>query len=755
MRTSSLFYKVFVLVVLILMPVIVQAQGTLEDYERADQLRSKVSGLVYNSEVRANWIDESNRFWYRNTVREGKEFVLIDAEPAARSPAFDHERLEASLSRAAGEQYSANNLPFNSIEFVNDGGAIQFEVDDVQWRCDLETYQCTKIGRVEPPRRGERLRGREQRPLESEPQEVTSPDSLWVAFIKDNNVYIRSTDTGEEFQLSYDGAEGNYYSSSVSWSPDSKKLATNRTRPGVERLVYYIESSPDDQVQPKLSTRVYPKPGDVITVNKPCLFHVDTKKQIEVSDELFANPYRISRVRWWKDSRAFTFEFNQRGHQVYRVIEVDANTGRVRALIDEQSETFFCYYSKLSRSDVDDGREIIWASERDGWNHLYLYDGETGRVKNQITKGEWVVRGVDHVDEDVQQITFRASGMEPGEDPYLVHYYRINFDATGLVPLTPGNGNHSVNFSPDRTYYVDTYSRVDNPPVSVLRRASDGEFVMELERADIEDLFKTGWKMPEVFSAKGRDGMTDIWGIICKPMNFDESEKYPVIEYIYAGPHSSFVPKTFSAYRSMQALAELGFIVVQIDGMGTSNRSKAFHDVCWQNLGDAGFPDRILWHKAVAAKYPYYDLSRGVGIHGHSAGGQNSTGALLFHPEFYTVAVSSCGCHDNRMDKISWNEQWMGYPVGPYYAESSNVTNAHKLQGKLFLIVGEMDTNVDPASTMQVVNALIEAGKDFDLLVLPGAGHSSGGDYGERRKRDFFVKHLLGVEPPDWNRINK
>ncbi|MFC1545753.1 S9 family peptidase, partial [Gemmatimonadota bacterium] len=309
----------------------------------------------------------------------------------------------------------------------------------------------------------------------------------------------------------------------------------------------------------------------------------------------------------------------------------------------------------------------------------------------------------------------------------------------------------TVTFSDGRDYFVDTWSRVDAPPVSVLRRTSDGRKLMDLEESDITDLLATGWKMPEVFTAKGRDGTTDIWGIICRPTGFDAAKSYPVIEYIYAGPHDSFVPKTFRAYHSMQSLAELGFIVVQMDGMGTNNRGKAFHDVCWQDLGDAGFPDRILWHRAVAADYPWYDIDDGVGIYGTSAGGQSSTGAVLFHPDFYTVAVSSCGCHDNRMDKIWWNEQWMGWPIGPHYEASSNVVNAHRLQGRLFLIVGEMDTNVDPASTMQVVDALIDAGKDFDLLVLPGGGHTSGGEYGERRRRDFFVKHLLGVEPPDWN----
>jgi dipeptidyl aminopeptidase/acylaminoacyl peptidase len=301
----------------------------------------------------------------------------------------------------------------------------------------------------------------------------------------------------------------------------------------------------------------------------------------------------------------------------------------------------------------------------------------------------------------------------------------------------------------DYQYFVDSWSKVDLPPQTVLRSCKDGSEILKLEKADISKLEETGWEPPEVFVSKGRDGVTDIWGIIIRPSNFDPDVEYPVIEYIYAGPHSSHVPKTFRSYYGMQAMAELGFIMVQCDGMGTSNRSKAFHDVCWQNLGDAGFPDRIAWMKAAAEKYSYMDISR-VGIYGTSAGGQNSTGALLFHPDFYKVGVSSCGCHDNRMDKIWWNEQWMGYPLGPHYAESSNVDNAHKLEGKLFLIVGEMDNNVDPSSTMQVVDALIKANKNFDLLVVPGMGHSGGGRFGDHKRQDFFVKHLLGVDPPEW-----
>jgi len=589
-------------------------------------------------------------------------------------------------------------------------------------------------------------------------------DGKTEAFIQNFNIYLRPTAAGgrgnEGTPLSWDGSEGNYYTfNSIQWSPDSTKIAAYRRRPGYQRMVNYVQSSPSDQLQPKSSSMYYQKPGDVVNLDQPELFDVASKKATVVDDALFPNPYSNGALQWRHDSRAFTFEYNQRGHQLYRVIEVDASTGKARAVIEEASKTFVDYRTatpglsdsgRQYRHDLDDGKEVIWMSERDGWSHLYLYDGVTGKVKSQITKGNWTVHNVDRVDDAARQIYFWANGMDAGKDPYFLNYFRINIDGTGLTRYTRGDGQHSVAWSPDRQYYVDTYSRVDMPPVSELRKASDQSLVMTLEKGDATDLFATGWRVPEVFTAKARDGTTDIWGIIVRPTNFDPAKKYPVIENIYAGPQGSFVPKTFSTQTGMQTLAELGFIVVQIDGMGTGNRSKAFHDVAWKNLGDAGFPDRILWHKAVAARYPYYDITR-VGIYGTSAGGQNSAGAVIFHPEFYKAAASSAGCHDNRMDKIWWNEQWMGWPIGPEYVASSNMENAAKLGGALMLIVGEMDNNVDPSSTLQVVNKLILANKNFDLLVIPNALHTNGGPYGDHKRFDFFVSHLQGRMPPPWD----
>ena len=574
-----------------------------------------------------------------------------------------------------------------------------------------------------------------------------SPDERWQARIEGHNVILRNRASDEEFPLSADGVETSAYQGRIHWSPDSTKLAVFQRRQGDARQVHIVESSPRDQLQPKLHSFKYLKPGDRIDQSWPRLFDVEQKRQIPVSEELFKNPWRIDQLSWAQDSSEFSFLYNERGHQVLRVAAVNAETGQARAVIDEIAETFVCYSHKTFFRRLDDSGEIIWMSERDGWNHLYLYDGKSGHLKNQITKGPWVVRGVDRVDVDKRQVWFRAGGIHADQDPYHVHYCRVNFDGTELTTLTKGDGTHQIEYSPDGKCFLDTYSRVDLAPVTELRRSRDGSLLCELERGDWTELAESHWQAPERFVAKGRDGLTDIHGVLFRPTTFDPNKSYPVIEQIYAGPHSAHAPKQFRSYHGAQSMAELGFIVVQIDGMGTSHRSKKFHDVCWRNIGDAGLPDRILWIKAAAEDRPWMDLSR-VGIYGGSAGGQNAMRALIAHGDFYRVAVADCGCHDNRMDKIWWNEQWMGWPVAPHYAESSNVTQAHRLQGKLMLIVGELDRNVDPASTMQVVDALVKADKDFDLVVIPGAGHGAAGTkYGRRRQRDFFVRHLLDVQP--------
>lgn len=748
----SMSSRIVVLITLeVCLSLTVFAQGTSADYERATALRAKYEAAAIDIGGPATWIGTTHRFWYRKLSRGVNEFIIFDADTLQKQPAFDHQKVAASLSKLTGTTYKPQDLSLTGLRFDNNGSTFFATIDGTSIRCSIADSACTK---VEIPARGPQRQG-----------PFPSPDGKWEVVINNYNLSIRSTASRDVVLLSTDGSEGNYYDSrSVIWSPDATKVAAYRVRPGYKREVHYIESSPEDQIQPKHSFILYAKPGDVLDLEQPVLFDLNNRKQIDIDNSLFSNPYELSDLVWRKDSRAFTFEYNQRGHQVYRVIEVDAVTGQPRAAISDEPATFFSYRpanggladsGRKYRYDVSDGREIIWMSERDGWSHLYLYDGATGSVKNQITRGEWIVRGVQRVDETKRQIWFVAGGTHKDKDPYFASYYRINFDGTGLVELTTADANHSGSYSTDGQFFIDSYSRLDLPPVLQLVKTADNSVAATVERGDISELAKISWHAPEVFAAKGRDGKTDVWGVIIRPTNFDPTKKYPVIENIYAGPQGSFVPKSFLTYSSMMAQAEIGFIVVQIDGMGTSNRSKAFHDVAWKNLGDAGFPDRILWHKAVAAKYSWYDISR-VGLYGGSAGGQNSLGGLLFHPEFYKAAVSYAGCHDNRMDKIWWNEQWMSWPIGPQYSASSNVDNAYRLQGDLLLVVGEMDSNVDPSSTMQVVKQLIKHNKNFDLLVVPGANHGAArGDqytaYGDHKRYDFFVRHLLGVTPPPWN----
>ena len=761
----------------LLLPLPAAAQGTVAEYLRAMTLRSRYDGLALNVVDERQWIKDTSRFWYRRSIKGGHEFIIVDAEEKTKRPAFDHARLAEGISAAAKGKYTALTLPFSTFTFTDEDKAVEFAISQPNvtpapspgprptWHCSLDSYVCRQ---AEPTARGGRgggngLAGPVRAPFDingAEPRK--SPDGKLEALVNNYNIAVRESGTRTLNWLTTDGSEGNYYDpESIEWSPDSARIAAYKVRPGFRRYVHYVESSPEDQLQPKDSVMQYAKPGDVLDVERPVVIDVSAKSVRLVDNGLFPNAYDMTRLVWRKNSAALTFEYNQRGHQVYRIVEVEAATARARAIVTEEVPTFFCYSGKKFRRDIDDGREVIWMSERDGWNHLYLYDGATGAVKNQITKGTWPVRAVVNVDEKKREIVFSASGMDEGRDPYFLQFFRVNFDGSGLTRLTAADANHSASFSPDMKYFVDIYSTVDTPPVAQLRHTADGSVAMELEHADITALTQAGWKGPEVFDAAGRDGQTRIWGVIYRPTNFDAAKKYAVIENIYAGPQGSFVPKSFSEINQMQpevnqmqVLAELGFIVVQIDGMGTSNRSKAFHDVAWKNLKDGGFADRILWHQAVAARYPYYDITR-VGIYGTSAGGQNSLGALLFHPEFYRTAVSAAGCHDNRMDKIWWNEQWMGWPIGPEYAESSNVDNAYRLQGDVLLIVGEMDHNVDPSSTMQVVNQLIKHNKNFELLVVPGMDHGPGGAYGDHKRYDFFVEHLLGVHAPSWAAVEK
>lgn len=646
----------------------------------------------------------------------------------------DNDKTRVASSRSANRQNPGRQNPGRE----NPGRGPRSQSPDGRWTLEVVDFNLQLVERRKDKSAGNSL--------PAGPDKPASPDTP------------AGPDSGEDVEqaadgdvLTSDGTVEDAYGGPFLWSPDGRFVVAWQTLAAPEREVHLIESSPRDQLQPKLHTFPYAKPGDPLPQRRPRIVSLVERRVVPLASELeeilAAPTWSLDGPRWRPDSSGFTFTHHQRGHQLTRVFSLTPTTGAFRVVIEERSPTFFDYAHKQFLHWLDQTGEALWMSERDGHNHLYLYDTANGSVKHQITRGDWVVRGVERVDEEKRQLWLRVSGMDPQQDPYQLHLIRIGLDGSGLTRLTRSDGSHRWRFSPDGRFLLATWSRVDQPPVVELRRSDTGELVCEVERADVSRLIETGWRAPERFVAKGRDGRTDIHGVVIRPANFDPARRWPVVEQIYAGPQSAYVPKEWGSQGGPRQIAELGFVVVMIDGMGTSQRSKAFHDVCHKNLGDAGFPDRIAWIRALGAQYPELDLSR-VGLYGGSAGGQNAVRGLIAHGDFYRVAVADCGCHDNRMDKVWWNELWMGWPVGPHFEEQSNAAQAHRLSGRLLLIVGELDRNVDPASTMQVVDALVRADKDFDLLVIPGAGHGAAETpYGRRRRADFLVRHLLGVEP--------
>jgi len=726
------------------------AQGTLEDYQRAERfLPGNVRHLVHTADVNPHWIEKTNRFWYRKAGMQGTEFILVDAEQNTSGAAFDHERLAAALSRAAKQDYAASALPFSEIEFVDSGKAIHFSVGDTQWNCVLATYECQ----------------RDQSP--TKPDEVISPNKRWAAYVKDHNLYLRDLVTGTVLQLTNDGVAGWDYATplpslrvmvdqgtedvkqpaAVFWSPDSSKLITYRLDSRNSGRFTSLQFVPPDQLRPRAFTYVYPLPGEVLAKAVPIIFDIQSGKRIDVQASIELPFQDGPGFDWFPDSKTFHYDYDERGLKAKELRVVDAATGEQKVLVREQSdalldpgETFYNF--------VDSTGEILWASERDGWNHLYIYN-KGGQLENQLTQGPWVVRQIEHVDEKNRRVYFLANGREKSEDPYQTHLYSVGFDGKGLQLLSPENADHSVSISPDAAFFVDSYSRPDLPGQAVLRRTKDGSEVRVLEKADTSELTKTGWKFAEPFQGEAADGTTDLYGLIWKPSNFDPAKKYPIVEFVYTGPQSFFVPKSFGRTLWLQSVAELGFVVVMVDGRGTTGRSRAFHQFSYRNLGGS-FEDHVAMIKQMAARYSYMDATR-VGIFGTSAGGYGAAHAMLAFPEFYKVGVSTSGDHDARLDKAWWNEAYQGYPVQNDYAAQSNVTMAGRLQGHLLLEHGDIDDNVHPVETIRFVDALMKANKNFDMLFVPNMFHGESGEhalYLVRRRCDYFVQYLLGVMPP-------
>ncbi|HVT82082.1 MAG TPA: prolyl oligopeptidase family serine peptidase, partial [Phycisphaerae bacterium] len=597
---------------------------------------------------------------------------------------------------------------------------------------------------------------------------VQSPDQKWTANVVNYNVVLTGAD-GKETPLTTDGTAESYYAG-LQWARDGQGLVAFKMTPAEALHVYMVETSPTVEGatgggtgRAILHDNPYPLPGDKYTTYEVNVFDIAKMKQVKpdiglVDAAAAGNAPQMPNLSWKADGFHATFEKYDRGHQRVRLIEINAHDGSIRNIVDDQVNDKQKFIWNANRDGIPNvpvfrylnENETIYSSEMDGYRHLYLADARPATpTLKEIDHGEWVLRGVDLIDTEKRQIWFNCSGVYPGQDRYFIHYGHVNFDGSDQVIMTEGDGTHSIAYSPDYRFIIDTYGTVDKAPVHELRRVSDGKLIAKLETAEVEG----NWQHPELFKAKGRDGKTDIWGVISRPANFDPNKKYPIIENIYAGPQGSngtMSPITFGTGLQNAALLNLGFITVKLEGMGSFGGTKAFHDVAWHNLHDGGFPDRIAWMKAAGAAHPELDIDR-VGIFGTSAGGQNAAAAVLFYGDFYKVAVANSGCHDNRMDKSTWNEQWMGYPVGPWYGENSNIDNAWRLRGRLQLVVGELDTNVPPESTFRFADALIKAGRDFEMVVVPGANHGAASNITQPKLQDFFVRYLQGIEPANRN----
>lgn len=750
-------------------------QVTEREYARAEQfLPWNAAKLVSGDQVAPEFFD-GDRFWYRSRTPVGHEFVVVDPAAASRAPAFDHARLAAALSLAADTAYEGASLPFDEFEFVNGGGAVRFHLSDsVRWTCDLADYACSGPDAVPPPSDAER----------------PSPDGRWIAFQRDENLWVRDATSGDETQLSLDGEADFGYgaipegccqeitsrrqererSPVLQWSPDSRRVATHRyDERNVER--FHLLEAADGR--PVLHSWAYALPGDsVVPTSELWIFDVDdgasVRAQVEPQPGFFTRgDTAYADVQWTADGRYLFYTHRSRDFKSYKLYKVDAATGDATQLLEETGPTYVelnqLTYSPPAWRVLGDGSEFLWWSERDGFGHLYLYDGD-GTLKNRVTAGPWLVTELIAVDEENRTAYFTAAGREEGRHPYFTHLYSADLDGSGNSAgsdgssarlLTPENAVHRIVASPSGRYFIDSYSTPETPPVAVVR-GRDGGVRLTVETADISRLEEAGWIPPVPFEARGRDGVTPVYGLLWFPSRFDATRSYPVVDYIYPGPQIGAVTRydfSASGRGNGRALAELGFVVFAVDAFGTPMRSKAFHDGYYGNMGDNGIPDHISALKELAGRHPQLDLGR-VGILGHSGGGFSSTDAILRYPDFYKVAVSGAGNHDNRGYHFPWGEKYQGLleenaDGTDNYDSQANQNLAANLNGKLLLHYGTLDDNVHPNMTVRLVEELIRHNKDFDMFVLPNRNHGYANEpYVLRRTWDYFVEHLLGKAPP-------
>jgi dipeptidyl aminopeptidase/acylaminoacyl peptidase len=683
---------------------------TAADYDRAvKMLGFNTNKLVDRAGVRPTWLPDG-RFWYRVSTPTGGEFVLVNPANGERKTAAD---LKSLIGEAPADSNSAMQRRFST--------------------------------------------------------EIPSPDGKKVAFIRDWNLWMRDVATKKEMRLTTDGIENFGYATDnagwthsdraiLLWSPDSKKIATFQQDQRNASNMYLVTTNVGE---PKLEAWKYPLPNEPIATIHRVIIDTEVPRVIRL--QMPPDPHRSTLCddiscdgsftdnEWSADSSKLAFVSSSRDHKQANLRVADAATGEVKDIFEEKVATQYeSGQGSVNWRYLPASNEFIWYSEKDDWGHLYLYDLNTGKLKNQITKGDFVVTQLLKVDEKNRVLYFNANGREKGRDPYFSHFYRVDFDGKNLKLLTPEDGNHQIALSNDGKYFVDNYSKPNVPPVTVLRDMT-GKLIVDLEKADISRLMATGWKPPMPITVKSRDGKWDLYGLMFTPTNLDTTKKYPVVNYIYPGPQGGGVgTRNFGTARSdHQALAELGFVVIVIDGTCNPDRSKSFHDACYGDMADNTLPDQIAGIKELAGKYPYIDLNS-IGVWGHSGGGFATAAAMFRYPDFYKVGISESGNDDNRNYEDDWGERYIGLLSGDNYDKQANQNYAKNLKGKLLLAHGGMDDNVPPYNTYLVVDALVKANKDFDLLIFPNARHGYGQDslYMMRRRWDYFVKNLLGGEPP-------
>ena len=748
-------------------------QVTAEDYARAERALAQnatplVSGMVVS---RPTWLADG-RFWYRATVPNGTSFFIVDPARRTREVLFDATRLASALATASGGRVDAGRLPFQTFELSKDMHAIDVTMRNRSFHCDVQQYTCS---------------AKDTAAAGAPPNSSVSPDGKWAVYIKNYNLYGKELASGQEYALTTDGVKDFGYATDnagwvhsdrpiVTWAPDSRAITTYQQDERGVRDMYLVNAKIG---APQLEAWKYPLPGDsvIFRISRVIIregangagpevvrFQMPPDQHRSTVSDHIACAGGLCDVEWYPDGSHLAFVSSSRDHKTAWFRVADAKTGAVRTLFEEHMPTQVGDASLRENlwRVLPASNELIWWSQRANWLHLYLYDLTTGQLKNQITTGEGNVDDIVRVDEKTRQIYFMKSGQEQnGRDPYFQQLYKVGFDGKGQTLLTPENANHVISASATGQYFVDSYSAPDTPPITVLRDAN-GKVVQTLERADISRLAATGWHAPTPFRVKARDGKTDIYGLMFTPSKLDSTKKYPIVNYIYPGPQSGSVgPRSFIAARGdNQALAELGFVVVSIDGMGTPGRSKAFEDFYYGHMGDNTLPDQVAGMRELAQRYPFIDIDR-AGIWGHSGGGFATADAMFRYPDFFKVGISESGNHDNRVYEDDWGERYQGLLVrsdgGDNYAEEANETHAKNLKGKLMLVHGLLDDNVPPYNTTLVVDALVKAGKDFDLLMLPFARHGYGAEsnYAMRRRWDYFVKNLLGAEPPKEYQIGR